>query len=85
MGRIGDPAVERVESALRAAGLPVRVPAALAQEAAQLMATDKKRTAGGLLWVLPRTAGEAWTVEWDVAVDPGALRETIREIGEGRR
>jgi 3-dehydroquinate synthetase len=85
MGRIGDQAVERVESALRAAGLPVRVPAALALQAATLMATDKKRTAGGLLWVLPRAAGDIWKVEWDVAADPGALRETIREIGEGRR
>ena len=85
MGRIGDQAVERVESALRAAGLPIRFPAALALQAATLMATDKKRTAGGLLWVLPRAVGDIWKVEWDVAADPGALRETIREIGEGRR
>lgn len=81
LGRVGDATVAVVESALAGAGLPVRVPAGLARRAAALMAHDKKRAASGLLWVLPRDAGDGWTVEWDVVADARAVGETVREIG----
>jgi hypothetical protein len=45
------------------------------------MAHDKKRTASGLMWVLPRGQGTSWQVEWDVPADLRALEETVREIG----
>lgn len=82
LGRVGPRAVETAEAALRGAGLPVRVPAAVARRAAVLMGHDKKRTARGLGWVLPRAAGASWVVEWDVPADPGAVAATVREIGE---
>jgi len=82
LGRVGEAAVEAVEAALRRAGLPVRVPARLAGEAARAMAFDKKRTAAGLRWVLPRAQDDAWTVEWDVEVEEGAVEETVHEVAE---
>jgi 3-dehydroquinate synthetase len=91
MGRVDDAAVEAVEGLLDAAGLPRRVPAPVARRAVALMAHDKKRTEGGLMWVLPRGAGLAWTVEWDVAVDPRVVGDTVAELiaraprGGGRR
>jgi 3-dehydroquinate synthase len=84
MGRIGPLAVAEVEDAIRSAGLPARVPAAAARRAAALMGYDKKRTAAGLRWVLPRARGASWTVEWDVAAPPAAVAETVREISSGR-
>jgi 3-dehydroquinate synthetase len=82
MGRIGPAEVESLEDLLAAAGLPSRVPAPIARRAARLMGYDKKRTAEGLRWVLPRAAaGGAWSVEWDVAADPRAVEETVKEIG----
>jgi 3-dehydroquinate synthetase len=80
MGRIGPLAAAEVEDAIRAAGLPVRVPAAAARRAAALMGYDKKRTAAGLRWVLPRARGASWTVEWDVAAPDAAVAETVLEI-----
>ncbi len=80
LGRIGPLAVAEVESAIAAAGLPLRVPGALARRAAALMGYDKKRTAAGLRWVLPRAAAASWTIEWDVAADTLAVAETVREI-----
>ncbi len=86
LGRIGPLAVAEVEDAVEGAGLPIRVPAAVARRAAALMAFDKKRTTSGLRWVLPRAAGPSWKVEWDVAVPPEAVAETVREIAApGRR
>jgi 3-dehydroquinate synthase len=84
MGRVDAPAVALVEDALAAAGLPRRVPARVARDAARLMRYDKKRGAGGLRWVLPRGAGRRWTVEWDVAAEPRALARALREIVEER-
>ena len=81
LGRVGPAAVEAAEAALRGAGLPVRVPAAVARRAAVLMGHDKKRTARGLEWVLPRGTGSSWVVEWDVPADPRAVAATVREIG----
>ncbi len=80
MGRIGPLAVAEVEDAIRSAGLPARVPARAARRAAALMGYDKKRTAAGLRWVLPRARGASWTVEWDVAAPGAAVAETVREI-----
>ena len=91
MGRVDDAAVAAVEGLLDAAGLPRAVPAPIARRAARLMGYDKKRTQAGLLWVLPRGAGREWSVEWDVAADPRAVEETVKEIaareprGGGRR
>ena len=85
LGRVGDAAVEAVEAALRRAGLPVRVPARLAGEAVRAMAFDKKRTAAGLRWVLPRAKDDAWTVEWDVEVPEAVVEETVHEVAEAAR
>jgi 3-dehydroquinate synthase len=84
MGRVPRGAAERVEAALAGAGLPVRVPPEVARKAAALMRHDKKRTATGLLWVLPRGVGRSWEVEWDVPADSRAVLETLREIGRAR-
>ncbi len=84
LGRVGEEAVAVVEGALAGAGLPVRVPPALARRAQALMAHDKKRAAKGLLWVLPRGGGASWQVEWDVEADADAVRDAVREIGEAR-
>lgn len=80
LGRLGPLAVAEVEDAIRVAGLPVRVPAAVARRAAVLMSYDKKRTAAGLRWVLPRAAGPSWTVDWDVVADERAVERAVREM-----
>jgi 3-dehydroquinate synthetase len=90
LGRIGPLAVAEVEEALAGLGLPVRVSASDARRALALMGTDKKRTAAGLRWVLPRAEGPAWTVDWDVAADPAAVAAaagevTARPASRGRR
>jgi 3-dehydroquinate synthase len=83
LGRIGPLATAEAIAAVRAAGLPTRVPAALAKRAVALMAHDKKRTAAGLRWVLPRQLdGARWTVEWDVAATPEAVAEALEAIGK---
>jgi 3-dehydroquinate synthetase len=82
LGRIGPLAVAELETALAAAGLPVRVAPNVARRAASLMGYDKKRTAAGLQWVLPRAKGASWEVEWDVPADARAVEETVRDIGE---
>ena len=81
LGRVDAAAVGLMEEALAAAGLPIRLPAAVARRAVRLMASDKKRTASGLSWVLPRGRGDRWVVEWDVEADPEVVRQTAREIG----
>src|SRR5512140_1035004 len=78
-GRIGPLAVAEVEEAIAAAGLPTRVPGAIARRAVDLMSFDKKRTAAGLRWVLPRQDGPVWKVEWDVTVDDATVAEAVRE------
>ena len=80
MGRIGPLAVAEIEDAVRAAGLPVRVPRPIARRAASLMGYDKKRTAAGLRWVLPRAQGASWIVEWDVAAPDEAVDAAVGEI-----
>ncbi len=84
LGRVDGEAVASVEEAIAGAGLPVRVPRPLARRARRLMGYDKKRTAGGLMWVLPRGRAGSWTVEWDVAADPRAMEETVSEMGGTR-
>jgi len=81
LGRVGDGPVEQVEGALRSAGLPLRVPPALARRAALLMGYDKKRTQAGLRWVLPRAVPGGWRVDWDVAAGDDAVAAAVREIG----
>ena len=82
MGRISEGPLQIVEQALVGAGLPVRVPPAIARKAVELMAFDKKRTAGGLRWVLPAGQGEAeaWRVEWDVEAGAQEVQDTVREV-----
>ena len=81
IGRVGDEEVARAEAAIAGAGLPVLVPPAAARKALLLMTHDKKRSAAGLLWVLPIRRPPDWAVEWDVVADPVAVREAAREIG----
>lgn len=79
--RVGPLAVAEAEAAVRAAGLPTRVPGAVARRAAALMVHDKKRTASGLQWVLPRQeGGSAWVVEWDVAAPAEAVAAAVEAI-----
>lgn len=85
LGRIDAAAVAEIEDLLKAAGLPTRVPAQVARRAARLMGYDKKRTAAGLQWVLPRGAGARWDVEWDVPADPRAVAQAVEEISDGGR
>ena len=81
LGRIGPLAVAEAEAAIAGAGLPVRVPRAVARRAAALMVHDKKRTAAGLRWVMPvQQTGSAWTVEWDVAAPAAAVAAAVAEI-----
>ncbi len=80
LGRLGPLAVAELEDAIRGAGLPIRVPARIAERAAVLMGYDKKRTAAGLRWVLPRALGATWMVDWDVPADDRAVAETVRQI-----
>lgn len=81
LGRVGPLAVAEAEGAIAGAGLPVRLPAAVARRAVALMAHDKKRTAKGLRWVLPRQqGGSAWTVEWDVAAPDEAVAEAAAQV-----
>ena len=82
LGRIGPLAVAEVEQAIAGAGLPSRVPAAVARRAAALMGFDKKRTAAGLRWVIPVSDGASWKVAWDVAAPEEAVAEAVREISE---
>jgi 3-dehydroquinate synthetase len=84
LGRISEGPVQIVEQAIVGARLPVRVPPALARKAVELMAFDKKRTAGGLRWVLPTGMGEAeaWRIEWDVEAGAEEVQDTVREVSE---
>lgn len=83
-GRIGPLTVAEIEQGIVDAGLPIRVPAAVAKRAVALMGFDKKRTAAGLRWVLPRAEGAAWKVEWDVAADDAQVAAAVAEITEPR-
>ncbi len=82
LGRIGPLAVAEAEAAVAGAGLPTRLPPAQARRAAALMVHDKKRTASGLRWVLPRQVdGARWTVEWGVEAGPLAVAAAVAELG----
>ena len=82
LGRIGPLAVAELEEAVGGAGLPTRLPPALARRARALMASDKKRTGAGLRWVLPRAGGAGWKVDWDVTAGEDAVRAAVEEIGK---
>jgi 3-dehydroquinate synthetase len=79
-GRVGPLVVAELEQAIADAGLPIRVPAPIARRAIALMGFDKKRTAAGLRWVLPRGDGPSWKVEWDATASDAAVAEAAREI-----
>ncbi len=82
LGRVGPLAVAEAEAAVAGAGLPTRLPPAQARRAAALMVHDKKRTASGLRWVLPRQVdGAGWTVEWGVEAGPLAVAAAVAELG----
>jgi 3-dehydroquinate synthetase len=82
LGRIGPLAVAEAEAAVAGAGLPTRLPLREARRAAALMVHDKKRTAAGLRWVLPRQEdGARWTVEWGVEAGPLAVAAAVAELG----
>jgi 3-dehydroquinate synthetase len=82
LGRIGPLAVAEAEAAVAGAGLPTRLPLRVARRAAALMVHDKKRTASGLRWVLPRQVdGARWTVEVGVEAGPMAVAAAVSEIG----
>jgi 3-dehydroquinate synthetase len=79
MGRIGPLAVAEDRTPSRRRASCTRRPPRRGAPAA-LMGYDKKRTAAGLRWVLPRTRGASWTVEWDVAAPAEAVADAVREI-----
>ena len=82
LGRVGPLAVAEAEAAVAGAGLPVRLPLAMARRAAALMVHDKKRTASGLRWVLPRQVdGARWTVEVGVEAGAEAVAAAVAELG----
>ena len=84
LGRVGPLAVAEAESAVAGAGLPTRLPLRLARRAAALTVHDKKRTASGLRWVLPRQVdGARWTVEWGVEAGALAVAAAVAEIAGG--
>jgi 3-dehydroquinate synthase len=85
LGRVGDGPVGEVERALAGAGLPTRVPAAIARRAAKVMVFDKKRGDDGLRWVLPTEDGGSWAVEWDVPAGAAAVDAVVAEIAAPAR
>ncbi len=84
LGRVGPLAVAEAEAAVAGAGLPTRLPRPLARRAVALMASDKKRTASGLRWVLPRQVdGARWTVEVGVEAGALAVAAAVAELAGG--
>jgi len=82
LGWLDGAAVERIESLVRRAGLPVQVPAALsAPEMRDLMAVDKKARGGALRLVLLEDMGKAIVTR---GYDAAALDLTLAECGAGR-
>ncbi|MGQ0593971.1 MAG: 3-dehydroquinate synthase [Gammaproteobacteria bacterium] len=82
LGWLEGAAVERIESLVRGAGLPVRAPGALsAPKMRELMAVDKKARGGALRLVLLEDLGKAIvTGRYDAA----ALDLTLAECGAER-
>jgi 3-dehydroquinate synthase len=60
MGLLAQPDVERVESLMSRAGLPVRAPALGAERYVDLMGLDKKVEGGKLRLILLKRIGEAF-------------------------
>ncbi len=82
LGLIDGVAVERIESLVRGAGLPIRAPAALsAPHMRELMAVDKKARGGVLRLVLLEDVGKAIVTR---RYDPAALDLTLAERGAER-
>jgi len=77
LGLIGAADVARVEDAVRAAGLPVRIAGLSLEAALQSMAGDKKAEAGRIRFILLERIGKA--IQRTVPAD--ALRATLQEGG----
>lgn len=75
----------RIENLLRALDLPTRIPRHMTTDAIMAaMATDKKRVASRLRFVLPRAIGDVVIVD-DVTQDEiSAVIEDLREVGGAR-
>lgn len=84
LGWLDRAAVERIDTLLRRAHLPTRLPAELTTEGfLELMAVDKKAHAGRLRLVLLRQIGDAVVTD---AFDPAMLSQSIEALrGEGVR
>ena len=70
--------VDEVESALARWGLPTRCPDTEVDRLIEAMAHDKKRTAAGLRWVLPRAIGDVTLVD---GVPETTIRRVLGEMG----
>jgi len=70
--------VDEVESALTRWGLPTRCPEAGVDRLIEAMALDKKRSAAGLRWVLPRAIGDVTLVD---GVPEMTIRRVLAEMG----
>ena len=77
LGLIGSADVARVEDAVRAAGLPVRIAGLSLEAALQSMAGDKKAEAGRIRFILLERIGKA--IQRTVPAD--ALRATLQDGG----
>ncbi len=68
----------RIEGALQAAALPIRIPSTMKPEQLlQAMKADKKKKGGRLRFVLLRDIGDVFVTD---AVPPAAVLETMREL-----
>jgi len=73
---------EVIERTLRRQGLPTDCPPHDVDAIYQVMGYDKKRDAGRLRWVLPRTLGDAIVTD---TVPPDLVREVLIEMGARSR
>lgn len=76
-GLIDESAVQRIEAAVAAAGLPTRIPGLSLRDALTAMAGDKKAEAGELRFILIECIGRAVQRR----VEPRLVEETLRAGG----
>lgn len=75
------PIVDAVEATLARWGLPIRCPEVGVDRLIEAMGQDKKRTAAGLRWILPRSIGDARIVD---GVPEEAVRGVLAGMGARR-
>ena len=69
---------EKIEAMLNLVSLPTRIPNEVdPQRLLEAMATDKKKRAGRIHFVLMRDVGDAFVTD---AVDPSMVIETLRDL-----